>query len=132
MITFFVPGDAVPQGRPRAFVRGGRVGMYDPAASRAWKKVVAQMAGYRRDRWHEGALSVELRFFMKKPKSLSIKTVHHVKKPDCDNLAKAVLDALNGVCWKDDSQIVDLRVVKRYTMMDDYVGVQITIQGVAE
>ena len=35
-------------------------------------------------------------------------------KPDCDNLAKTVLDALNGVLWLDDAQVVDLSVSKRY------------------
>lgn len=37
------------------------------------------------------------------------------KKPDIDNLAKLVLDALNGVYWHDDNQIVSLSLVKRYS-----------------
>lgn len=36
------------------------------------------------------------------------------KKPDCDNVAKAILDALNGVAYYDDSQIVSLTVEKWY------------------
>lgn len=36
------------------------------------------------------------------------------KKPDCDNLAKSVLDALNGIAYNDDSQITSLHVVKEY------------------
>lgn len=36
------------------------------------------------------------------------------KKPDCDNIAKIVLDALNGVAYRDDSQIYELTVVKVY------------------
>ena len=35
-------------------------------------------------------------------------------KPDADNVAKAIGDGCNGVVWADDSQIVDLRCVKRY------------------
>ena len=35
-----------------------------------------------------------------------------VMKPDADNIAKLVLDALNGKAWHDDSQIVSLKVVK--------------------
>lgn len=35
-------------------------------------------------------------------------------KPDTDNIAKAVLDALNGVAYKDDSQVTELSVRKRY------------------
>lgn len=37
-------------------------------------------------------------------------------KPDCDNIAKIVLDALNGLAFHDDSQITDLQVCKRYSI----------------
>lgn len=36
------------------------------------------------------------------------------KNPDCDNIAKAILDALNGVAYKDDSQVAELVVKKRF------------------
>lgn len=40
--------------------------------------------------------------------------VHHdTQKPDADNDAKLVLDALNGVAWDDDQQVTDLHVIKR-------------------
>lgn len=35
-------------------------------------------------------------------------------RPDVDNYAKSILDALNGITWKDDSQIVSLTINKRY------------------
>lgn len=37
------------------------------------------------------------------------------KKPDSDNIAKVVADALNGIAYDDDAQIADLTVIKRYT-----------------
>ena len=37
------------------------------------------------------------------------------KKPDIDNIAKAVLDALNSVAYRDDTQIVDLQIRKQYS-----------------
>lgn len=37
------------------------------------------------------------------------------KKPDADNIAKVVADALNGVAYKDDTQVTDLHVEKRYS-----------------
>ena len=37
-----------------------------------------------------------------------------VKKPDCDNIAKIVLDALNKIAYKDDAQVAELSVKKRY------------------
>lgn len=36
-----------------------------------------------------------------------------VVRPDADNVAKLVLDALNGAAWEDDTQVVSLSVVKR-------------------
>jgi Holliday junction resolvase RusA-like endonuclease len=36
-------------------------------------------------------------------------------KPDADNVVKAIFDGLNGVLWRDDVQVVDLRVRKRYS-----------------
>jgi Holliday junction resolvase RusA-like endonuclease len=38
----------------------------------------------------------------------------YTKKPDGSNIAKGVEDALNGVAFKDDSQVCDLRVIKQY------------------
>jgi Holliday junction resolvase RusA-like endonuclease len=37
------------------------------------------------------------------------------KKPDIDNILKAVKDAVNGVVWRDDSQVTDVRLLKRYS-----------------
>ncbi len=36
------------------------------------------------------------------------------RKSDIDNFGKLLLDSLTGICWVDDSQIVDMRVVKKY------------------
>ena len=36
------------------------------------------------------------------------------KKPDADNIAKVVCDALNGLAYKDDAQVIDLTVHKRF------------------
>lgn len=37
-----------------------------------------------------------------------------IGKPDLDNIAKLVLDALNGILWRDDSQVVSLTIIKQY------------------
>jgi len=69
----------------------------------------------------EGALGVNIYFYMPIPKSLSkkkyeeIKGAYHIKRPDVDNLVKAVLDGLNGFAYKDDSQVAQLSVTKRYS-----------------
>lgn len=38
----------------------------------------------------------------------------YTKKPDSDNVAKAILDSLNGLVYKDDNQVSELLVLKRY------------------
>lgn len=40
--------------------------------------------------------------------------IRPTKKPDCDNIAKIILDALNGIAYHDDSQVIELSVSKHY------------------
>ena len=47
------------------------------------------------------------------------------RKRDIDNLSKAVLDGCNGILWDDDTQINDLRLIKRYDK--DNPGVHIRV-----
>jgi Holliday junction resolvase RusA-like endonuclease len=41
--------------------------------------------------------------------------IKHIKKPDTDNLLKAVLDGLNGIAWADDSQVIRVSASKEYS-----------------
>ena len=50
--------------------------------------------------------------------------INVTKKPDCDNIAKIILDSLNKIAYHDDSQVVDLHVNKRYAEMP-YVYVEL-------
>lgn len=73
----------------------------------------------------EGAIEAEIIAFFSIPKSASKKKqklmadgeVLHTKKCDADNLAKTILDALNGIAFHDDSQVSILKVVKRYAIV---------------
>lgn len=51
----------------------------------------------------------------------------HTSKPDADNVAKAVLDACNGVVFRDDSQIVILTATKEFS---ETPGVRVVIREV--
>ena len=51
--------------------------------------------------------------------------LHPTKKPDADNIAKTICDALNDLAYHDDSQIVMLMVMKRYTLGGPYALVSI-------
>ena len=112
-----VYGSPVPQGRPRFARAGNYVRTYDPEKSREWKhsvrfQVVNLLGGH--PDIHEGPLSLQLRFYLPRPKSLPKKVAHHVKRPDVDNLAKGCLDAIRKILYDDDAQIVELVVRKEY------------------
>lgn len=51
-----------------------------------------------------GALAVHITYYIKRPKT--VKRKHPIVKPDLDNYDKAILDALNGLAYQDDAQIV--------------------------
>lgn len=118
----FVPGIPKAQARAKAFVykKGGamRVGHYDPETSRDWKRTVldrvATEARSRDMAPTAGPIGLELVFTLTRPKSLPKRVIYHTRKPDVDNLAKAVKDAMKGVVYGDDSQVVSLSVAKGY------------------
>lgn len=119
VLSVRVYGDPVAQGRPRAraFQVAGktRVSVYDPNTSRDWKRTVqSQVIAARIGPPSENPLRVHLRFFLRRPKSLAKRVRQHIKRPDCDNLAKAVKDAMKGITYLDDSQVVVLLVTKEY------------------
>lgn len=127
--------DGVPkaQGRPRFSVVGygyrNVVRARDPERSRAWKNRVAHMALTKRPiPILTCALQAEFRFDLPRPKTRR-DAKHHTQKPDVDNLAKAVKDALSGVVYADDCQIVTLRASKRYS---EDPGVWIWLHGVED
>ena len=133
-VEFFVPGQPVGKGRPRATVRAGRARLYTPAKTEKYEARVAlfaqqAMAG-RPVMAGPVALSVTALFPIptswpkKRQAAARAGTEQHTKRPDADNCAKAILDGLNGVVWKDDSQVVTLSIEKRYS---DRPGVLVTV-----
>lgn len=113
--TFVILGDPRPQGRPRFARMGGFVKAYDPKGSREYKQTLAaQIAAQNPEYIPEGAISLECEFIFARPKSLPKKVVDHTRKPDLDNIIKALKDAMTGIVWKDDAQIVSLTARKEY------------------
>lgn len=55
----------------------------------------------------------------------------HAKKPDGENVAKAVLDAATEILWRDDSQVSDLHVTKRIGAQGEAPYVEITVRPLA-
>ncbi|MDQ0091631.1 Holliday junction resolvase RusA-like endonuclease [Paenibacillus anaericanus] len=124
MIEFTVYGEPVAQGRPRFSTANGFARAYDPAKSSNYKDYVRLAATqYAPDQLLVGPLYLEVTVFRPIPKSFSKKKaseaeagrVFPVTKPDTDNYGKGIKDALKGVLWVDDNQIVDDFVKKRYS-----------------
>ncbi|MGG6437400.1 RusA family crossover junction endodeoxyribonuclease [Saccharococcus caldoxylosilyticus] len=138
MIRFTVYGEPVAQGRPRATMINGHIRMYDPKKSSDFKNYVRLVAAdYRPDKLLEGPILVTVKVYKKIPKSFSKKKkaaaevgqLRPTSKPDVDNYAKSIKDALKNVIWKDDSQVVDLHISKWYS---ETPRVEITIVPLEE
>lgn len=141
-ITFFVTGH--PKGQPRARSRQFGKGVYDPGTADAWKACIRHdWKQWGQATW-EGPLKVSLTFYFQRPanhfgsgkKSAVLKPSApkwFTKKPDRDNLDKAVLDALtNAGAWADDCQAVDGRVKKLWAAPGSPCGVSISISEANE
>lgn len=120
MIRFTVPGIPVAKGRPRITTRGGFARAYTPAKTVAYE---AHVASAGRDAMgdaspYAGPLAVNLTAVFPIPSSwpkARRQSAHwHTSKPDGDNIAKALGDGLNGICWHDDAQVASWRVLKCY------------------
>ena len=104
MIKIIVPIDPLPQPRPK--FGNGRA--YQPKRIVAYKDFVkmAAQSAMRGKNIFDKCVTIELKFYRKfKPTSRNY--------GDFDNLAKAICDALNGIVYKDDSQIVRCVIEKR-------------------
>ncbi len=101
-IRFTVPGRPVPKHRHRTVFKDGKVMSYTPRKVREFEQAVGWAARAARVSLLEGNLAVEIHSYIDPRRAV----------PDSDNLAKSVLDGLNGVAWKDDRQVVDVRAVR--------------------
>ncbi|OPX04938.1 RusA family crossover junction endodeoxyribonuclease [Geobacillus sp. LEMMY01] len=124
MIKLIVYGEPVAQGRPRATTVNGRVRMYDPKKSRDFKHYLKLAASkHRPEQLIEGPISLEVKVYKPILKSFSKKKkaaaeagqLRPISKPDVSNYLKLIEDALTGVIWKDDSQIIDCSISKYYS-----------------
>jgi Holliday junction resolvase RusA-like endonuclease len=130
MISFFVSGQ--PHGKQRH--RDGRGHKYTPKqtvdAQRliGWEGKLA-MNGAKP---LEDAVELEIVAFFPIPESWSkakkSAAFWHTAKPDGDNIAKLVKDALNGVTWIDDAQVARQTIIKRYVRDGHQVGLHICIE----
>ena len=115
-----IPGTPVAQPRHRVSARGGFARTYLPKKHpvHEYKKRIAE---YTAD-WpvFSGPVNVFIEVAFPMPQSWSYKKqeamreAYHAQKPDADNVAKAILDALKAH-WRDDAQVARLSIDKRWT-----------------
>lgn len=138
-VTFVVNGVPAAQGSKRAFVRGGRAVVVETSKNtRPWRALVTDAAiqamtgpehnsrvlSIRRPMLGPVALELQLHY----PRPLShyrtgrfsseIKRnapTYLTRSPDADKCARAICDALTGICYRDDAQVAVLYVVQLYS-----------------
>lgn len=137
-ISFFVPGEPKAQPRARSFVLRGRGGkpiltkdgqpiirVHDPSTAEGWKSAIAQAAKeFVPMPPLQGPLRMDIEFRFARPKAHfrsngELKPASpnwHIKKPDRDNLEKAVTDALKVIgMFSDDCQVCAGEISKLYS-----------------
>lgn len=119
---FEIPEKAIGKQRPRYSSKTHR--MYTPTATRSFEEKVKWSFTQKYNvttELSEKPFKAKITAVFEPPKSLSnkkkeelIDKIDYTKKPDADNIAKAILDSLNGLAYKDDSQVSELLVQKDY------------------
>lgn len=132
VLDLFVPGIPAPQGSKRHV--GNGVMLESSKTVGDWRSVVAWSAASARQHPPlDGAIVFVVEFVMPRPKSLPKRkpTPPHTKRPDVDKLLRAVGDALSGVVWCDDSQLVEAHGTKRYAELDETPGAHLLVAELA-
>ena len=125
-----IPGQPVPKGRPRFYMRGKHLKVHTDAKTKAFENKVAMIIGTdpalrgqpRPLCGVRSPVRVDIQAIFQRPASMMRKAdsdelVPHAKRPDLDNVVKAVLDgiqAAGGLIWKDDGQVQCLRAESWY------------------
>lgn len=139
-VMFTVDGEPQGKARPRFSTANGRVRAITPKNTVKYENSVkwAYKKNCGTQRFEDNAsLNVKITAYYGIPQSktnskkerMRANAILPTKKPDCDNVAKAILDALNQLAYKDDAQVAELTVLKRYS---DKPRVEVIIQNSEE
>ena len=126
-LEFTVPGEPRGKGRPRATATGKGIRMYTDKQTASYENLIAMAASAAMGAADllaplETPVVVTIGAAMTIPASASAKkraamadgSIRPTKRPDLDQFVKAALDGMNGVVYRDDSQVVTLRAFKVY------------------
>jgi Holliday junction resolvase RusA-like endonuclease len=135
MVTLIIPGEPVAKARPR----WAKWGTYTPKKTVDYEVQVKERfaSEYPGFQPLEGALYMTVDTFFAIPASASAKKrkamlggeILPTKRPDADNVWKTFGDALQGLAFRDDSQIVEARISKRYSATPRAV---VTVRSLSE
>jgi len=118
MISFIIEGEPTGKARPRVT----KWGCHNTEKTVLYENLVKITYQQQCKEYSEKPLEVCITAYYNIPKSATKKNreamlrddLRPCKKPDIDNVAKIILDSLNGVAYKDDTQVVYLCVRKFY------------------
>lgn len=125
-VEFTVLGEPKGKGRPRFTTKNGYARAYTPSATTEYEQLIqfaykSQCRGVMFD--DNIPLSLHIKSYHKIPKNTSKKQkalmlsgdIRPTKTPDADNIIKIICDALNGVAYYDDKQVVEVSIHKFYS-----------------
>ena len=129
MLTLTIPGKPIAKARPRFYRRGKFVGTYNSQETEEGRFLLECQSQLEGHELITGPISLTVCFRMPRPKGHygtgrnagKLKPSApdlHIKKPDLDNMLKFVKDCLNGIVWKDDSQVFSVVADKYYADHD--------------
>ena len=135
MITFFVPIVPKPSNKRKAAIVGGHARVVQGKGVKQHQSDIAAIAAqYAPEVPFAGPVSVSIMCIMPRPKSAPKRQPNrawHAKRPDADNLAKSVLDALSA-WWVDDCQVAELQVRKIVASIHETAGYRVVVDELPE
>jgi Holliday junction resolvase RusA-like endonuclease len=122
-LQFVIPGPPIGKGRPRFSTAGGKPRSYTPAVTREYEALIAARAAEAMNGHPPlqtqltvciyASMSISLSWSKAKRRAALCGDIYPAR-PDVDNIAKTVLDGMNGVVYEDDAQVTFLKVTKKY------------------
>lgn len=131
-IAFTVFGTPTPQGSMKAFFKSGMkrpIVTADNAKTKPWKQQISAtaLALSVKCQPREIAIAMTLDFYFTKPASVSKRRAYPTVKPDVDKLVRAILDALTGVLYADDAQVVRFDGIGKHYGAPDRCEIQVRV-----
>ena len=132
-MKFTIKGRPLAKARPQFSSKGGKFRTYTPQTTATFENLVKLEASKYFNVPLAGPVSISIVFYLPRPQHLIWKTkpmpaIYCDKRPDIDNLAKSVIDGMNGIAFKDDGQVSSLLLTKLYHAGDEGPRTEIEVK----